>query len=58
MSVIETQKAMPLVSGLYCVLAHLEVLATDVGFGNLVKKSCLILDYIARFKGTVSRDRF
>ncbi len=29
----------------YSVLAYLEVLATDGGFGNLVKKSCLILDY-------------
>ncbi len=64
--VVETQKVLLSVSGMYSivlikmysVLAYLEVLATDAGFGNLVKKSCLILDFIARFKGTGSRDRF
>ncbi len=29
---------------MFSVSAHLEVMATDAGFGNLVKKSCLILD--------------
>jgi hypothetical protein len=64
-SVVETQKAIlpnlelePIKIYTGNALAHLEVLATDAGFGNLEKKSCLILEYIARFKGIGSRDRF